>query len=120
MGGRVTAITVALLVSGAALAQDLSFDGISARHPEIRMSDAEISRARGEGECLAGIKQLSSLPADEFEPNIEWLNFRSGSLLSHMRPCEVLVLLEAAHDALETANAPRTRASSSAGGESRP
>ena len=70
------------------------------------MSDAELARIRAEGECLAGVKALGSLPKNEFQPNIEWLNVRTQAMLALARPCEVLVMLEAAHDALATSNAP--------------
>jgi len=64
---------------------------------------------RAEGECLAGIKALGSLPMDQFQPNIEWLNIRTQAMLAFARPCEVLVVLEVAHDALATSNAPGVR-----------
>jgi hypothetical protein len=35
-----------------------------------------------------------------------WLNIRTQAMLALARPCEVLVMLEAAHDALATSNAP--------------
>ena len=106
------AIALSLLVSSAAFGQEdpsLSFAAISARHPSVRLSDAEVARLKAEGECLAGVKALSSLPMDEFQPNIEWLNIRTQAMLALARPCEVLVMLEAAHDALETSNAPKLR-----------
>ena len=110
MRTRIAAITLSLLVSSAAFGQeDLSFAAISARHPVVRMSDAELVRLRAEGECLAGIKALNALPMDEFQPNIEWLNIRTQAMLALARPCEVLAMLEAAHDALETSNAPKLR-----------
>ena len=108
------AIALTMLVSSTAPAQEelipqLSFAAISARHPSVRMSDAEITRLRAEGECLAGIKALGSLPMEQFQPNIEWLNIRTQAMLALARPCEVLTMLEAAHDALETSNAPKLR-----------
>jgi hypothetical protein len=107
MRTTIAAITLSLLVStNASAADDLSFAAISARHPVVKMSDAELARMRAEGECLAGIKALGSLPMDQFQPNIEWLNVRTQAMLAFARPCEVLVVLEAAHDALATANAP--------------
>jgi len=107
MRTRIAAITLSLLASSTALGQeDLSFAAISARHPVVRMSDAELARIRAEGECLAGVKALNALPMDQFQPNIEWLNIRTQAMLALSRPCEVLVMLEAAHDALATSNAP--------------
>lgn len=107
---NIAAITLGLLVSSAAFSQeDLSFAAISARHPVVRMSDAELARIRAEGECLAGVKTLNALPMDQFQPNIEWLNIRTQAMLALARPCEVLVMLEAAHDALATSNAPRLK-----------
>jgi hypothetical protein len=106
----IAAITLSLLVSSSAFGQeDLSFAAISARHPVVKMNDAELVRLRAEGECLAGIKALNALPMDEFQPNIEWLNIRTQAMLALARPCEVLAMLEAAHDALETSNAPKLR-----------
>jgi hypothetical protein len=108
MRTRIAAITLSLLVTATALGQeDLSFAAISARHASVRMSDAELARLRAEGECLAGVKALGSLPMDQFQPNIEWLNIRTQAMLALARPCEVLAMLEAAHDALGTSNAPR-------------
>jgi hypothetical protein len=108
----ITAITVSLLAATASFGQEdssLSFAAISARHPAVRVSDAELARLRAEGECLAGVKELGSLPMDDFQPNIEWLNIRTQAMLALARPCEVLAMLEAAHDALETSNAPKLR-----------
>jgi len=107
MRTRTATIVLSLLVSSAASGQeDLSFAAISQRHAVVRMSDTELARMRAEGECLAGIKALGSLPMDQFQPNIEWLNIRTQAMLAFARPCEVLVMLEAAHDALATSNAP--------------
>jgi hypothetical protein len=107
MRTTIAAITLSLLVSPYAFGQDnFSFAAISQRHPVVKMSDAELARIRAEGECLAGVKALGSLPKNEFQPNIEWLNIRTQAMLALARPCEVLVMLEAAHDALATSNAP--------------
>lgn len=107
MRTTITAITLSLLVSTNAFCEsDLSFAAISARHPVVKMSEADLAKMRAEGECLAGIKAIGSLPMDQFQPNIEWLNIRTQAMLALSRPCEVLVMLEAAHNALATANAP--------------
>ena len=104
---RAAAIAVTLLLASPALAQEnLSFAAISQRHAAARMTDAELANARAEGECLAGVKAINSLPQDQFQPNIEWLNIRTQAMLALSKPCEVLVMLEAAHDALQTSNAP--------------
>jgi len=105
MRNTIAATILGLLVSSIAFGQEeLSFAAISQRHAAVRMTDAELARIRAEGECLAGIRTLGALPNDTFQPNIEWLNFRTQAMLA--RPCEVLVMLEAAHDALATSNAP--------------
>jgi len=112
MRTKIAAIALSLLVSSAPSSQEnpsLSFAAISARHPSVRMSEADVARFKAEGECLAGVKALGSLPMDEFQPNIEWLNIRTQAMLALARPCEVLVMLEAAHDALGTSNAPSQR-----------
>ena len=112
MHTRIATIALSLFVFSSAVSQEnpsLSFAAIAERHPVVRMSEAELARIRAEGECLAGIKALGSLPMEEFQPNIEWLNIRTQAMLAFARPCEVLVTLEAAHDALATSNAPRLR-----------
>jgi hypothetical protein len=112
MRTRIAALAFTLLVLSAATGQEntnLSYAAISARYPAVKMSDAELAKNRAEGECLAGVKALGSLPMDQFQPNIEWLNIRTQAMLALARPCEVLVMLEAAHDALATSNAPRLR-----------
>lgn len=107
MHKKIAVFLAAVLLAPAVCAQDaLSFRAISSRHPSVRLSDADLEKARAEGECLAGIKILGSLPMDEFQPNIEWLNFRTQALLTLAKPCEVLAILEAAHVALNTSNAP--------------
>jgi hypothetical protein len=107
MRTRIAAIALSLLPAANAVGQsELSYAAISDRHAVVRMTEAELAKARAEGECLAGIKALGSLPNDEFQPNIEWLNIRTQAMLALARPCELLVMLEAAHDALGTSNAP--------------
>jgi hypothetical protein len=110
MRTRITALALTLLPFAQAAGQEaLSYAAISERHAVVRMTDAELAKARAEGECLAGIKALGSLPNDQFQPNIEWLNIRTQAMLALARPCELLVMLEAAHDALGTSNAPGLR-----------
>ena len=112
MRTRIAAIVLGVLAVSTPLAQEdpsLSYAAISSRHSSVRISESEIARLRAEGECLAGVKALGSLPMDDFQPNIEWLNIRTQAMLALARPCEVLVMLEAAHDALATSNAPRFR-----------
>ena len=107
MRTTIGAIALGLCMTSTALAQeDLSYAAISQRHAVVRMSEADLAKIRAEGECLAGIKALNALPMDQFQPNIEWLNIRTQAMLALARPCEVLVMLEAAHDALATSNAP--------------
>jgi hypothetical protein len=106
------ALALGLIASSTPLAQQdttFRFAAITARHPAARIGEADLAKLRAEGECLAGVRLLGSLPMDEFQPNIEWLNVRTQAMLALARPCEVLVMLEAAHDALGTSNAPGLR-----------
>ena len=112
MRTKVAAVALTLLASASTVGQEnpsLSYAAIIARHPSVKISDTDLARLRAEGECLAGVKALGSLPMDQFQPNIEWLNIRTQAMLALNRPCEVLVMLEAAHDALDTSNAPKHR-----------
>jgi hypothetical protein len=112
MRTRIAALALTVLVSVSAFGQEnpnLSFAAIAVKHPSVRMNDAELAKLKAEGECLAGVKALGSLPMQDFQPNIEWLNVRTQAMLALARPCEVLVWLEAAHDALQTSNAPNRR-----------
>ena len=112
MRTRIAALTLTSLVSASTVGQEnpsLSYAAIVARHPSVKISDTDLTRLKAEGECLAGVKALGSLPMDQFQPNIEWLNIRTQAMLALNRPCEVLVMLEAAHDALDTSNAPKNR-----------
>ena len=109
---KIAAIALSLLVLSTTSSQEnpnLSYAAIIARHPSVRVNDADLARLKAEGECLAGVKALGSLPMEDFQPNIEWLNIRTQAMLALNRPCEVLVMLEAAHDALDTSNAPKHR-----------
>lgn len=54
-----------------------------------------------QGECSAGLKELNSRKANEFDPVAEWTDYRSISLLRQFPPCEVLVMMEVARTQLK-------------------
>ena len=61
MRTRVAVITLSLLLSSIAIGQeDLSLAAISARHPAIKMSDAELARLRAEGDAWPASKRSAA------------------------------------------------------------
>ena len=85
MRTKVAALVVTLLVSASTVGRresELELCRDHSRHPSVKISDTDLARLRAEGECLAGVKALGSLPMDQFQPNIEWLNIRTQAMLA--------------------------------------
>ena len=77
-------------------AADFSYASIAKRHPQSRLDAATVERARMDGECLVGLKQLNFQKRHDFDPVAEWTNYRSLSLLEQFPPCAVLIMIEVA------------------------
>lgn len=103
------------LWSGAAAARSYQFDAIQARFPDVAIDKTRTAAARMQGECLVGLKALNFRGNQAaFDPVAEWSNFRSVSLLEQFSPCEVLAMMEVAHERLKTPERPTDAAGSKA------
>jgi len=94
-------IIVLLFTSINSLASDeFSYENISKRNQSAAMTNQEVNRAKMNGECLVGIKELNFRKKDQFDPIAEWTTYRTTSLLDHLPPCEVLIIMEVARERL--------------------
>ena len=82
-------------------ASEYSYKAIAKRHPNAQMSAEEYLKARMEGECLVGLKELNFKKQEKFDAVAEWTNYRSISLLEQFPPCKVLIILEVAKSKLD-------------------
>ena len=103
---RKQSVVILLLVfSSTAFAQSYSYDAISKRYKDVELNAKQVKRARMEGECLVGLKNLNFRKQQKFDAVAEWSNLRSFSLLEQFSPCTVLIIMEVAHSKLKNGNA---------------
>ena len=96
-------LVVAGLWTGTAVARSYQFDAIQVRFPDVAIDKAQTESARMQGECLVGLKALNFRGNQAaFDPVAEWSNFRTVSLLEQFSPCEVLAMMDVAHERLKT------------------
>lgn len=80
---------------------DYSYEEIAKRYPKAKLTSDNYNKAKMEGECLVGLKELNFKKQTKFDAVAEWTNYRSISLLKQFPPCTVLVMLEVAKSKLE-------------------
>lgn len=81
-------------------AEGYAYEAISQRYSDVKLDVKEVKRAKMEGECLVGLKELNFKKQEEFDPVAEWTNYRSFSLLEQYSPCSVLIIMEVAKSRL--------------------
>lgn len=96
----IAVVLVSLQFCSSALAEDYSYDAIGKRFSEIRLDAESERKAKMQGECLVGLKELNFRKRDDFDPVAEWTNYRAISLLEQFPPCKVLIMMEVARKVL--------------------
>lgn len=94
-------ILFTFLVSQSALAEEYTYENISRRYSDVQMDSKAYRRAKMQGECLVGLKNLNFKKKEQFDAVAEWSSYRSFSLLSQFPPCTVLVIMEVAQEKLK-------------------
>lgn len=78
------------------MASPYTYKSIAARYPNVKLNEKMVKDAKMEGECLVGLKELNFKKKNTFDAVAEWTNYRTISLLQHMSPCSVLIMMEVA------------------------
>ena len=104
MSWKIISIFLVVFMSHSALAEDFTYNNISKRFQDVALDEKALKKAKMEGECLVGLKELNFKYKLKFDAVAEWTNFRSISLLEHYSPCTVLVIMEVAKSKLKTNN----------------
>lgn len=81
MKASTAAIIYITLVSSSAYAADLSYEEISKRYAESSLTKESLNKAKMQGECLVGLKELTFKKKNKFDPVAEWTNYRSVSFV---------------------------------------
>ena len=96
-----------LILSPTASAEDYTYESIAKRYFDVQLDGPSVKRAKLEGECLVGLKNLNFKKKEDFDAVAEWTSYRSFSLLEQFSPCTVLIIMEVAQSRLRNAgNAP--------------
>ena len=82
-------------------AEEYSYASISKRYTEVELDSKAVKRAKMEGECLVGLKNLNYRKKEDFDAVAEWTSYRSFSLLEQYSPCNVLIIMEVAQAKLK-------------------
>lgn len=89
------------LCSLTSVAEDYSYTNISKRYTEVELDSKALKRAKMEGECLVGLKNLNYRKKEDFDAVAEWTSYRSFSLLEQYLPCTVFIIMEVAQEKLK-------------------
>lgn len=96
----------AMLLTPSLWAEDYSYDSISKNYPDVQLDANDVKRAKMEGECLVGLKNLNFKKKEDFDAVAEWTSYRSFSLLEQFSPCKVLIIMEVAQAKLKNSASP--------------
>jgi len=83
-----------------AQANDFTYKKAAQRNPTAALTKQQVNDAKMQGECLVGLKELNFRKKSDFDPIAEWTTYRSSSLLDHLPPCEVLIIMQVAQKIL--------------------
>ena len=92
------------LFTQTSLADQFDYNNISRRHADVEYNINTVKRAKMEGECLLGLKNLNLRKVDASGSAAEWTRNHSLSLLQQFSPCTVLIIMEEAHSKMQNNN----------------
>lgn len=92
------------LLAQTAFAEAYSYGNISRRYAEVEFDIKTVKRARMEGECLVGLKNLNFRKNEDTDAIIDWTNHQASALLQQFSPCTVLIMMEVANSNLKHHN----------------
>lgn len=72
MFSRVLSVAGLWLFFATAVSADFSSEHIAARYPDVKLDTADANRARMEGECLVGLKEISFRKTEKFSTS--WIS----------------------------------------------
>lgn len=67
-----TFLLTAALLTPFTWAEEYSYDSISKKYPDVQLDSTAVKRAKMEGECLVGLKNLNFRKKDNFDAVAEW------------------------------------------------
>ena len=81
-------------------AEESSNEAVAKRFGETKLDAKSVQEASMHGECLVGLERLIFVKRGDFDPVTEWINYRKIWLLEQFPPCNVLIMMEVAHEEL--------------------
>jgi hypothetical protein len=85
------------LLAQTAFAEAYSYGSISRRYADVEFDIKTVKRARMEGECLIGLKNINFRKNEDADAITEWANHQASALLQQFSPCTVLIMMEVAN-----------------------
>lgn len=87
---------ILIIIPRILFAESYTYKNIADRYPNVKLDNKMVKNAKMEGECLVGLKELNFKKKNTFDAVAEWTNYRTISLLQHLSPCSVLIMMEVA------------------------